>query len=179
MHKICQCHNNWGNESGNCEVGFVSKHPNEQYCDPCKPIATKARVAYNVARYRQRKKQAGYMQDVTNPEWTACWIDRECTCCGVNGVPTFNRFLCIKCWEMYADGDYTLHVNLDGRVTYANYDESPGRVRWYSGKTYHQADLWSLIAECRTGSQWTVRVSERLRKLFKKMGLAEGNCSAY
>jgi hypothetical protein len=180
MHKICQCFHNWGKESDDCEIGFIAKHPNEQYCDSCKPVSKKARIAYNVARFRQRQKQAGYAYDITDPDWTACWIDRVCSCCGIMGVPTFNRFLCIKCWETYADGDYSLHVSTEGAVTWAEYDERPSKVTTLCYLFTPQEDLQALIDECRAGSwKWNVRVSKRLRRLLLKMGLQEGNCPAY
>lgn len=179
MHKICKCYHTWGKESDDCMVGFVAKFPNEDFCDPCKSIARKARVAYNVSRYRQRQKHAGYEHDITNPDWTGCWIDRVCSCCGVKGVPTFNRFLCIRCWETYADGDYSVGVSMDGDITWTEYDESPSKVKVYSSKYKSQYDLWALVNECRTGWKWTVPLPMRLKRLLSSMGLQGGNCSAY
>lgn len=168
---MCHCYHNWGKESGSCHVAFETKHPNEQYCDPCKPVAQRARVAFNVKMYRQRKKQEGYDYDATMPHWEACWIDRVCTCCGIRGVPTFNRFLCMICWETYADADYTLHVSMDGDITWAEYDESPGAVIHFNDWNYTQVKLWALVAECRTGWKWSVPLSPRLGSLLKSMGL--------
>ncbi len=179
MRKICQCYHNWGVESPFCEIQFKTKHPNEQYCDSCKHIARRARVARNVARFRQRQKQAAYDLDVTMPDWIACWIDRVCTCCGIRGVPTFNRFLCMLCWETYADADYALHVSMEGEISWTQHDESPSKVTHYNDWNYTQVKLWALVAECRTGWKWSVPLSGRLKRLLSSMGLAEGNCSAY
>jgi hypothetical protein len=172
--KICQCYHTWGKESEDCEVGFDAKHPNEQFCDPCKPIAQLARVAYSVQMYRQRKKQAGYDYDITLPDWKASWIDRKCTCCGVRGVPTFNRFLCITCWTSYADGDYTLHLTEKNEISWAEYDESPSHVRTYGSWQYTQKHLWKLVRECRTGWKDNMipltQISARLRAVLRRMG---------
>lgn len=168
--KVCQCFNNWGKESPDCEIGFTPSNPNEQYCDACKPIAVKARVAFNVMRYRQRKEQSGHLLDITRPDWTACWIDRVCTCCGTKGVPTFNRFLCIRCWSGHGDGDYTINLDLDIHEDMW-YNEKPSEIKHITGE---QDELWHMILDNRRGWKDNLdplkQVSVRLRELFGRMG---------
>jgi hypothetical protein len=145
MLKVCECYDRWGVSSPDCEWGFDAKHGNEIYCNPCKPVAQRARVLQAVHKFRGKDLNA--LVESTDREWLASWIDVTCSCCGKKGVPTFNRFLCYECW--IEPEEIRHEVTNSPKVRPLHYEEPlpNGNVKTYSSKDYTQEQLQALLQQ--------------------------------